>query len=299
MIRSPRSRSVLARVAVAATLLLCASGARGDAATHSFLWRVSGHQTVVYIVGSVHMLSKDYYPLNPAIESAFTDSDLLIEEADLGEMLSPDSQLRILTRGMLPSGQSLEKVISPATYEQVRRHVAALGLPLEPLALFKPWALALTVLALEWQRAGFDPELGLDKHFYDRARSEGKAVQGLETTEYQISRFDGMTMQQQDRLLADSLKGLETERANVARLADAWKIGDVSTVERIALQDLKDDPLMYERLLLERNRNWLPKIEALFARRGHAFVVVGAAHLVGPDGILSMLRSRGFAVEQM
>ena len=172
-------------------------------------------------------------------------------------------------------------------------------MPMEALKRFKPWSLALMLLALEWQKAGLDPELGLDKHFYDRAQADGKPVQGLETADYQISRFDEMSMDQQDRMLAESLKDLDTETASVHQLADAWKAGDASTVERIVLQDLKSDPLMYQRLLVERNRNWLPKVEALFSRRGRAFVVVGAAHLVGGDGLLSMLRSRGYTIEQM
>jgi uncharacterized protein YbaP (TraB family) len=222
-----------------------------------------------------------------------------VEEADLGEMLAPTSQLALLQTGMLPSDQSLDKVLSQSTYEQVSKRMNDLGLPIEPLRQFKPWALAIMLLGLEWQKAGFDPNLGLDKHFYDRAQNEGKAVQGLETLAYQLSRFDGMTMAQQDRLLADTIKGLDTEMGNVNKLAEAWKAGDAPTVERIVLSDLKDDPVMYQRLLVERNQNWLPKLEALFSRPGRAFVVVGAAHLVGPDGLLSLLKAKGYAVEQL
>src|SRR5262249_50091069 len=151
----------------------------------------------------------------------------------------------------------------------------------------------------EWQTAGFDAELGLDKHFYDRAHTDGKQIQGLETADFQVSRFDGMSFEQQDRMLADTLKGLDSEKGNVNKLVDAWKAGDVAAVERIVLMDLKQDPAMYQRLLVERNQNWIPKIEALFDRRGRAFVVVGAAHLVGPDGLLAVLKAKGYAVEQL
>lgn len=269
-----------------------------DAAAQSFLWKATGRQNVVYLVGSVHLLTKDYYPLSPAIEAAFKDSDLLVEEADLAEMLSPDSQMLLLARGMLPANQSLDKVLSAATYALVSKRVADLGLPIEPLKRFKPWALALTLMGLEWQDAGFDAEFGLDKHFYDRAQADGKPVQGLETADYQISRFDEMTFEQQDRMLAETLKDVENEKANVAALADAWQAGDAATIERVVLGELKDDRLIYERLLVERNRNWMPKIEALFSRRGRTFIVVGAAHLVGPDGLLAMLRARGYSIEQ-
>ena len=293
MIRRIRRLLVVASVAVCVATLGYA-----DAATRNFLWKASGKQGVVYLVGSVHMLTKDYYPLSPALDSAFKDSDLLVEEADLAEMLSPGAQLQMLTRGMLPSSQSLDKVVSAPTFALLNKRIAGLGMPIEALLRFKPWMLAMTLEALEWQKAGFDPELGLDKHFYDRAQTDGKAVQGLETLEYQVSRFDEMPMDQQDKMLADTLKNLDTEKANVNKLADAWQAGDLLAVEQIVLQEIKQDPLMYQRLLVERNRNWLPKLEALFARRGHAFVVVGAAHLIGPDGLLAMLKAKGYSVEQ-
>jgi uncharacterized protein len=291
-------RKTLARVA-AATLLVTAALAPAQAAAQNFLWKATRGQGTVYLVGSVHMLTKDYYPLSPVLDAAFKESDLLVEEVDIAEMTAPDNQLSILTRGMLPAHQSLETVVSPATFALVSRRVADLGMPMEPLKRFKPWMLALTLLSLEWLKAGFDPDLGLDKHFYDRARVEGKAIQGLETLDFQLSRFDGMTPDEQDRLLAQTLKELDTQRTAVTTLADAWKAGDSSTVERIVLQDVRQEPQMYQRLLVDRNRNWIPKIEALFARRGRAFVVVGAAHLVGADGLISMLRARGYTVEQM
>jgi uncharacterized protein YbaP (TraB family) len=285
-------------VHLSVALLVWSSLAHTEAATHSFIWKATNRQGAIYLVGSVHMLTADYYPLAAALESAFKDSDLLVEEADLGELLSTGAQFGMLSRGMLPSGQTLEKVVSPSTFALVSKRVGSLGMPIEALNRFKPWFLANMLLALEWQKAGFDPDLGLDKHFYDRAQSDGKTVQGLETIDYQLSLFDEMTLEQQDRFLATSLKELDAEKANVTKIADAWKAGDAASVERTVLQELKHDSLMYQRLLVERNRNWLPKLEALFARRGRAFVVVGAAHLVGPDGLLAMLRAKGYQIEQ-
>jgi len=299
--RNPKSNPWRKRVAhvAAATLLVAAALVPAQGAAQNFLWKATRGQGIVYLVGSVHLLTKDYYPLSSVLDSAFKESDLLVEEVDIAEMTAADNQLTILMRGMLPADQSLEAVVSPATFALVSRRVADLGLPVEPLKRFKPWMLALTLLSLEWLKAGFDPDLGLDKHFYDRARAEGKAVQGLETLDFQISRFDGMTPNEQDRLLAQTLKELDTQRTAVTTLANAWKAGDSSTVERIVLQDVRQEPQMYQRLLVDRNRNWLPKIEALFAHRVRAFVLVGAAHLARTDGLISMLRARGYTVEQM
>ena len=295
---SPIGRRTLCSL-VAAAVLVASTLAQGHTATRSFLWKASGTRGALYLVGSIHALPPDAYPLNPAIEAAFKDADLLVEEVDFGEMMAPAAQLQMLTRGMLPSEQSLDKVLSPATLALVNKSLADLGPAGEMLKRFKPWMLALTVQFMELQKAGFDPNLGLDKHFYDLAQSTRKEVQGLETVEYQLLRFDEMLPVHQDRFLADTLKEIATEQANIGKLTDAWKAGDAATIERIVLADVKSDPVIYRRLLVERNQNWMPKLEALFARSGQAFVVVGAAHLVGPDGLLAMLKAKGYSVEQM
>jgi len=117
--------------------------------------------------------------------------------------------------------------------------------------------------------------------------------------DYELSLFDGMAMADQDRLLAESLKDLDTARASVLELTNAWKAGDAAAVERFVLDDVKDDRLTYERLLVNRNRNWLARLDALLTRKTRAFVVVGAAHLVGPDGLLAMLKAKGYKVDQL
>ena len=294
-----RRRQPDRRVALCVALLL-GSVCVLHAATPSFLWKVTGPRgATVYLAGSLHLLTSEYYPLAPAFDEAFTQSDLLVEELDMAEMQASDAQLQMLTRGMMPAGQTLESVLSASTLAEVRAKVAELGLPLAPLQLFKPWSLAMTLQGLVWQKAGLDPELGLDKHFYDRAKQTGMAVQGLETLDFQLQQFDGMPMALQERLLASTLKEMATTKDSVGALARAWKEGDTATIEGLAVEDLKTEPAMYQRLLVDRNRNWLPKIEALFSRPTPAFVIVGAAHLVGSDGLLAALRSRGYTVAQM
>ena len=112
----------------------------------------------------------------------------------------------------------------------------------------------MTLSALEWQKAGFDAELGLDRHFFERARKDGKRFLGLETTEFQMSLFDGLSTDQQERLLVGTLKDLDTEIANLNKLVQAWKTGDAATIESIVTTDLKSEPVLYQRLLAERNR---------------------------------------------
>ena len=268
------------------------------AAQKTFLWKASRAGHTFYVAGSIHVLTPAHYPLPEAFNTAYKDADLLVEEIDLGELLQPEGQMLFLTKGMLPTSTSLEQVLAPATMASVNGRLGTLGLPMDPLRRFKPWMLAITLMALEWQKAGFDPELGLDKHFYDRAQTDHKGVQGLETAAFQVSRFDELTWPEQDRMLASTLSDLDAEVAAATGLADAWRNGDAAAVERVVLAELRKEPQMYQRLLVERNRNWLPKIEALASRSGHALVIVGAAHIVGPDGVLAGLQAKGFTLTQ-
>ncbi|MGE4055961.1 MAG: TraB/GumN family protein, partial [Vicinamibacterales bacterium] len=186
--------------------ILCATSPALRAAEPSFLWRVSRGTGTFYLAGSVHMLTAEHYPVSPALDSAFAESDLLVEEVDYREMMAPEAQMQMLSRGMFPADGSLKGSVSAETYDLVSRRLAGVGLSIQLLDRFKPWLVALTLLGMEWQRAGFDQRLGLDRHFYDRAIAAGMPVQALETIEYQISRFDGMTDAEQDQMLASTLK---------------------------------------------------------------------------------------------
>jgi len=287
-------------VTLAVVAIACTSAAvRLSAQARPFGWKVTGTNGAMYLVGSVHLLTKDFYPLAPALEKAYTDSNLLVEEVDMTDMLGPASQLAMLTRGMQSSSIPLERVLAPSTMTLLTKKSDELGLPLDALKQFKPWMIAVTLEAMAWQKAGFDQDLGLDKHFFDQAQADNKPVQGLETVDYQLSRFDEMPMDLQDRFLAETLKDADSEQANMAKLIDAWHKGDARTVEGFVLKGIKQEPQLYQRLLVDRNRNWMPKLDALLTRQGRALVVVGAAHLVGPDGLLAMLTAKGYRIEQL
>ena len=240
-------------------------------------------------------MSESFYPLNPALEAAFKDSDLLVEEVDLAEMLDPTAQMSDpVARHAAGRTSRSTRCCPPRRCALVQKTAGDLGDAGGPLMRFKPWMLAIALQGMELLKAGFDPALGLDQHFYDQAKAGGKSVQGLETVEFQISRFDGMT-----HGAAGSDAGGDAEGAGdgdgdgrqARRRLEGRRRRRRS--KRIALADLKSDPLMYQRLLVERNKNWMPKIEALFARRGRALVVVGAAHLVGPRRIAGDAQGEG------
>ena len=172
------------------------------------------------------------------------------------------------------------------------------GIPPEMIRMMKPWLVMLMITAFEAQKAGLDVKLGLDKYFFDKAKAAGKPVIALETAESQIDRFDTMPESLQEQLLRSTLTELETQRNGVAAMINAWRRGDTAALEKMALSSFDDYRGAYTSLIVERNNNWIPQIDACLAKATPCLVVVGAAHLVGPDGLLALLRKKGYKLEQ-
>ncbi len=269
-----------------------------SAARH-FLWQVtapSGQQA--YLVGSVHVLSKAFYPLSPALDEAFAASNVLVEEVDLDETRNPATMMALAGMAMLPAGQSIEQLVSKTTYEALRARAERQGVPIALLQRMKPWMAAVTLTAAQLNAAGFDGSLGIDQHFFDRAKVAGMPRRALETAAYQFERLDGLPAPLQEVALEALLTDADTQVSSITEIATAWRAGDVATIERLLTEGFEKAPQLAERLLHERNRNWIPHVERCLTEDARCFIVVGAAHLVGPGSVVELLRARGYRVEQ-
>src|SRR5689334_226643 len=283
-------------VAISCVLLLAAplSGQTGK----SFMWKVEGAGGSAYLLGSLHVLTQESYPLNATINKAFADSKVLVEEVDIDETSDPTQMMAALMKAMLTEGKTLDQVISPAVYSEVTKRAEKGGLPMMAINRMKPWLVAITLMAPTLQSAGFKPELGVDRHFYDRAIALGMKRQALETLQYQLDRFDELPPALQEDLLKTTMEDLDTEVSSVKEMAQAWAFGNVAAIEKMTLKALQESPELYKRLLIERNNNWVPHVEQCLKEKAGCFIVVGAAHLVGPDGLPALLAKKGYKVTQ-
>jgi uncharacterized protein YbaP (TraB family) len=273
--------------------------APADAARH-LVWRVSkGARTVAFLVGSVHVLSKTAYPLPPVFDTVFEQSATLVEEVDLGASGDISALLPTAAGAVFTDGQTLRTVLDPATFKQVEGKVAATGMPLALVERMKPWLVSMLLVVPELTRAGFDPAQGLDRHYYDRAKAAGRPVRGLETAAYQVERLNGLPLPVQVEMLKATLDDVQAQVDSVETIVTAWRNGDVATLDRLLLQSFRESPAIYQRLLVERNRDWVPKIAQCEVEPRPCLVVVGGAHLLGPDGLVTLLGAAGFSLDQM
>ncbi len=282
------------------TAILICAGYSFSYAQKSFLWRIQSKKNTVYMLGSIHLLKKDVYPLSRTIEDAFAKSDVLAVEADINDISRLDLQ-KLMESAVYRPGDSIEKHVSGKTFNLIKEETARVGLPMELVYNQKPWFLALTLESVELMKSGYDPNYGVDKYFLSKAEGR-KKISELESLDYQIDLLAGLNDEEQELFLLYTLRELKVLVEEVDKLVDAWKSGAVEKMEATITRSLAEDRrfyIIYDKLVYRRNRSMAQKIEAYLKTNGTYFVIVGAAHLLGDKGIIHLLKDKGYSVEQL
>jgi uncharacterized protein len=283
--------------ALLVALLTCDDQARAQ--EKSFLWQVHSEKSRIYILGSIHFLKKGNYPLKQTIETAFDSTRKLVLEIDL-KSADPETIQRVtLEKGLNRDGKTLQQNVSPETYSLAEKRAKELGIDIHALGPLKPWVAALTLTSLQLQKLGFDPNSGVDRYLAERAMKSGKPMAGLETVAFQIGLIDQLSEREQESMLRQSLKEMDLLDRGLDQIVRAWSTGDVNGLEALLLSGMQEYPAVYQKVIVDRNRRWLPQIEKMIEQGESTLIVVGAGHLVGKEGVIELLKARGYTVEQM
>jgi uncharacterized protein YbaP (TraB family) len=268
------------------------------APSKSCLWVVETTSTQVFLLGSLHVLKSSAYPLAAEIDRAYASSQRIVFETNLGAMMEPAIQARMIELGVYPEGQNLFQNISETTRKNLEKKLQELGIPLDYFSRFKPWFLAVSLATLELQRLGFNPLYGVDLHFYTKAKADEKELAYLETVEYQLNLLGKMNAQDQKSFLAQTLKDLDISAQLADDMMAAWQHGEADDLYEILFESFADHPGIEDRLLTRRNQDWLPQIEKMLKTPKITMVIVGAGHLIGPEGLVELLKQKGYDVKQ-
>jgi len=262
------------------------------------LWKIEGKRATVYLLGSVHFLKKEHYPLAAPIEAAFERAKIAVFETDIEAAEKPEIQMAFLTKSALPPGQTLRDQLSPKLYERLAAQLTETGLPIDAVKNLKPGMVAMTMTLIEMQKLGLDPKLGLDRHFHERARAAGKEVIALEDPQFQVDMITGFSKEEGEAMLDSTLKDLHTLKTLLGKLLTSWQTGDMKALAGLLNQALEEHPALYQRLLVDRNKRWVPRIEELMRGDKDAIVIVGAGHLAGKQSVVELLEKNGAKVVQ-
>lgn len=290
----------MARVMARLLLLLLAAAWAGPLAAVP-LWSVQGDagEAEVLLLGSVHLLRAADQPLPPAIHKAYSRAERVVLEL-APEALTPEAYQRALARvGVMTPDRTVAAVLSPAERAEAERLAEAAGLALAPVAGLEPWFAALALYAAALSATGYDPALGVDQQVADWARRDRLPTGGLETLEQQLLLFKDLDLPTQQTLLFKTLEELPHIGADTEALIGTWRRGDVEALAARLEEDFAGYEALRDRIVADRNRDWLPQVEALLAEPGTSLVVVGALHLVGPEGLPALLEARGWRLRRI
>ena len=267
------------------------------------LWEAAGANGKAYLFGSVHTAKPEMYPLNGAIQEAYDSSDDLVVEVDMNNVDRQELGKKTMALGVNFDGTTLADALPPEDLEKLEAFCAERGFPFAGLNIMKPWLAAMTLAIMEYQRLGYDFDLGLDRHFLKQAAESGKPVVQLESAEFQLEMLSSFSPELQQKFVLYSIRDLDNVPDKVDDLMEAWKTGDVEALEKLMI-DMGDEDSgglkpVYDAMITERNYSMTEKIAAMIAEGGVHFVVVGAGHLIGEEGIVNLLdRDERFTVVQ-
>jgi uncharacterized protein YbaP (TraB family) len=284
---------------LALTLFLCAVAlpGRADTALHS-LWELHGKHNTVYVLGSIHVLRPQDYPLAPAVLRAYGDAKALVMEINLGDIDTAAVQAEMLAGATLPEGTRLPQLLGPERYARATALAHDVGVELSTFDRFAPWFAAEAISQLQLTQLGFEAESGVEMYFLERARTDGKRIAGLETVHDQLALFAGLSPNAQVQYLISSLEQARQLPRDVDDMVRAWQRGDTKWFDHELNSELGRDPALFEAVLAARNRKWIPKIEALLNEDENYLVIVGTGHLVGRGSVLELLRKDGIGAVQ-
>lgn len=268
----------------------------------SILYKVSSNNNTVYILGSIHLAKSELYPLDKAIEEAYLKSDVVVVELDPSSKKSMQViQSTMMTQGIYPAGKTLKTELTPKTYAILADYLVKVGLSLQIMEPMRPWTVMMQLSVMEMMRLGYSPELGIDKYFLDKAKRDKKRILEIESAEEQMALLSREDKTFQDQLLRYTLESMHETEPLLEKMFKSWKEGDAEVLATVVESSLVVDPRLteiYDELITKRNYKMTQTIQGYLKTGNIYFVVVGAGHVVGKEGIVSLLQERGFNVVQ-
>lgn len=280
----------------AAAALAFAAPAAAQKAGGPPVWVVKDADSEVVLFGSIHVLPPGMAWKPPALAAALTRADDLWFELPVGPATEQESARLAGEKGFLPPGQSLFTRLPPDDSARLVRVAEAYGLDKTVLDRLEPWLAELALAGAAFRKAGAGIEDGVEKAI-DAAAPPRAQRRAFETVAEQLAIFDEAPETEQIASLRETLKEMEADPQAFDKLVAAWAAGDIAVLDREALQPLrKASPVLFRRLVDERNARWTHALDARLKGQGRTVVVVGMGHLIGEGGVPARLRALGYSV---
>jgi hypothetical protein len=266
------------------------------AGTGPAMWKVADEDTTIYLFGTVHVLPEGLEWYDAAIASALEGSDMIVTEIPMDKQSEAQMQQLAMSLGMLPPGTTLRSLLDADQTAAYEASLAKLGAPPTAFDQLKPWLAGLTLSLLPLMQQGYSPDSGVEKVLI--AKASDKPQGALETAEFQLGIFDGMTTDAQVAFMMEAVENMDEVKPMLDRMVAEWSEGDAEELANIMNEGMSD-PAVAEALLYQRNANWAEWIDSRLEEPGSVFVAVGAGHLAGDRSVQDYLAEKGIAVARV
>ncbi len=271
-----------------------------DINAYPAMWLAEDEDSKVYLLGSIHVLPEGVRWYTPAIASAFENAEELVIESKAADSTGDNGISDYIdARALLPAGQTLDELLSPADYARLQELVTVLGLDEYQVSRMQPWLLRIVLTSEIFERSGMERTLGVDNLFEQTALRNEMKISALETPREAMMTLAEYPLEVQVKQLSESLNltAGEADNGDFSGLLVSWAMGDTDRNARLIAASMS--PLTYRNVVAGRNRKWLPRLEGYLSKPQQTMVVVGNAHLVGKDNLIDMLRHRGHSVSRI
>jgi len=297
-------KTVIVILAVFSLLILVAELRAKD----NFMWEVENGNTKMYLLGSIHMMPENAYPLDEKIEKCFGESDILVIEADPTKVDQKIVQALIIQHGMYSEGKTLKSEVSPELYKRVSVLFEEFGVPMQQIDMYKPWFVCLNMAAISMQKMDMKAGIGIDVHFIEQAKEKEMEIVELESSMYQLELLTSFPEESQIAYLQYSLDNFENVETLITNILQAWMTGDSelmnAELKKKMLEFANNIPGVkeyYNKMFPERDIKIVEELDNILKSKEKKtyFIVVGSGHLIGDDGLLQLLKDKGYKTKQL
>lgn len=268
---------------------------QSNTAASSLLWEISGNglKQPSYLFGTIHIIGKEDYFWTDVMNDKFNSTKTLVLEIDLENSMM--AMLSMMGSVRMKDGTSLQDLLTEEEYKLVEDYFNdEMGMPIAIFDRIKP--MFTSMMIGEGGQDNMEEMTSYEMELMDKAKVNKMNVEGLETIKYQMSMFDSIPYEDQAKMLVESVKGGDDSEGDVMNaMIELYKNQDIDGLYELIMQEDSDMGTFEDILLINRNKNWIPKIEK-FARQKPTFFAVGAGHLPGEKGVINLLKAAGFTV---
>ncbi|WP_256096813.1 TraB/GumN family protein [Pseudoalteromonas luteoviolacea] len=264
------------------------------------LWSVEKNGVTSYIFGTVHVGDVSMDGLPAQVKEAINRSKYTIVELDMSDLSPLELQQKIAHFVASKNFKPLHEALSPPIYKQLKTYFSQRGINIELFRGQPVWMVMLTIIQLEYQKAGYSEQFGIDKQVIAHAKQHSKVIKPLETFEQQLTMFSEIA-KMSDEMMTQTLSQMKDTQSFINDMIAAWKTGDQKRLENyyhLSFDDSQYARLAEQVLLIDRNHAWAKTLVPALAQEPH-FIAVGALHLPLEHGLLTLLKAQGFTIKRL